>query len=149
MAKHSNRERRTGGARLLVVEDSLTLNRLVTHLLRESGYEVHSCADGAEAIELTLTAMREGRGFDVILMDVILPELNGCDATYQLRQQGFAGKILMLTAADEDYDLPRAFSAGADDYLAKPFTPGDLRHAIERNLADGDVNPLTRNPSAA
>ena len=93
--------------------------------------------------------MREGCGFDVILMDVIMPELNGCDATYQLRQQGFAGKILMLTAADEDYDLPRAFSAGADDYLAKPFTPGDIRHAIERNLADGDVNPLTRNPSAA
>ena len=149
MAKQSDDEKYTDGARLLVVEDSTTLNRLVCHLLRECGHEVHSCANGAEAVERTLQAMQEDRGFDVILMDVVMPELNGCDATYQLRQQGFAGKILMLTAADEDYDLPRAFSAGADDYLAKPFTPSELRQAVERNLANPDVNPLTRTPSAA
>lgn len=138
-----------GDVRLLVVEDSSTLRRLVTHLLRECGYEVESACDGNAAIERTLHAMAEQSSFDVILMDVVMPELNGCEAAYRLRQQGYPGKIVMLTAADEDYDLPRAFSAGADDYLAKPFTPGDLRRAVERNLADRDVNPLTQDPTAA
>ncbi|MFW6336096.1 MAG: response regulator transcription factor [Phycisphaeraceae bacterium] len=138
-----------GKARLLLVEDSITLNRLVSHLLRQCGYEVQSCSDGAEAVEHVLAAMRDQRGFDVILMDVVMPKLNGCEAAYRLRQHGYAGKIVMLTASDTDYDLPRAFSAGADDYLAKPFTPSDLQGAVQRNLADRSVNPLTADITAA
>lgn len=149
MANESRSASGAGEVRVLVVEDSSTLRRLVTHLLRECGYEVTAACDGLEAVDTTTQAMADQRSYHVILMDVVMPELNGCEAAFRLRQQGYAGKILMLTAADEDYDLPRAFSAGADDYLAKPFTPGDLRRAVERNLADDDVNPLTRNPTAA
>lgn len=135
--------------RVMVAEDSTTLNRLVSHLLTEHGYEVASVGNGAEAVRVALDAMQTGNAYDVILMDVIMPELNGCDATYQLRRQGYGGKIVMLTAADRDYDLARAFSAGADDYLAKPFAPVDLDDAIARNLADTAINPLTRGSDAA
>ena len=59
-------------------------------------------------------------------MDVVMPELNGCDATYKLRQAGYTGKIVILTAADVEFDLARALCAGADDFLAKPFSPQQL-----------------------
>ena len=132
----------SGPVRVLLVEDSAVLSRLVKHLLVERGYEVETAGDGRAAIDAAWAASRAGRGFDMILMDVVMPELNGCEAAYQLRQAGYAGRIVMLTAADRDYDLPRAFSAGADDYLSKPFTPTELGEAIRRNLASDAVNPL-------
>ena len=115
----------TGGplpARLcaLVVDDEPPLVRLVASYLAREGFEVATAGDGTQAVELA----RELRP-DVIVLDLMLPGLDGIEACRRIRAFSDA-YILMLTARAEDLDKIVGLSTGADDYMTKPFSPGEL-----------------------
>lgn len=102
--------------RLLLLEDEPRIAAFVDRGLRAEGYDVTAVGTGAGAIEAGL----EG-GYDIIILDVMLPDMSGMDVCKRLRQGGVAVPILMLTARDAPEDEVEGLSLGADDYLAKPF----------------------------
>lgn len=102
--------------RVLVIEDERKTASFVRKGLEEAGY-VAEVAESASA-GLTLSANSE---FDLVVLDIMLPDGNGMDVARQLRNEGFQGFILMLTALDSSRDKVRGLDSGADDYLAKPF----------------------------
>jgi DNA-binding response OmpR family regulator len=126
--------------RLLVVEDDPRVARLVQRGLTEAGHDVEVAHDGAEGL-----ARAEGGGYDLIVLDVMLPELDGLEVCRRLRQRRVRTPILMLTARDAVGDRVRGLDAGADDYLVKPFALEELLarvRALSRRAAeglDGDV----------
>jgi two-component system OmpR family response regulator len=106
---------------ILVVEDDPQMAQLLAQGLREEAYEVDVARDGAAALEISRT-----RPFDVILLDVMLPGINGLDVARQLRCRKQDVGVLMLTARDAVPDVVRGLDAGADDYLTKPFSFQEL-----------------------
>ena len=107
--------------RLLVVEDEAKMAGLLKRGLEEEGYAVDIAATGPDG----LWAGTENQ-YDAILLDVMLPELDGFDVCRQLRQRGRWAPVLMLTARDDVDDRVRGLDAGADDYLVKPFSFSEL-----------------------
>jgi DNA-binding response OmpR family regulator len=106
-------------ARLLVVEDEAHLATGIRFNLELEGYDVSVVADGAEALELLSGGPRGA--FDLVLLDVMLPGMDGFEVTRRLRQGGDHTPILMLTAKGLSEDMVEGLEAGADDYLPKPF----------------------------
>jgi DNA-binding response OmpR family regulator len=106
-------------ARLLIVEDEAHLATGIKFNLEAEGYEVDLAADGAQALE----RMGPGPGgaYDLVLLDVMLPGMDGFEVAVALRQSGDYTPILMLTAKSLPEDVVQGLEAGADDYLAKPF----------------------------
>ena len=102
--------------RVLVVEDAPRLRAIVAQRLREDGYAVDEADTGARAIDLAA-----GGGYDAIVLDLRLPDIDGLEICAQLRRAGCWTPILMLTARDSLGDRVAGLDAGADDYLAKPF----------------------------
>ena len=105
--------------RLLVVEDEAHLATGIKFNLELEDYEVEVVADGLQALERTTGPQR--RPFDLILLDVMLPGLDGFEVTQRLRQAGDYTPILMLTAKGLPEDVVQGLESGADDYLSKPF----------------------------
>ena len=103
--------------RLLLVEDDAKLARLVQQGLSEEGHDVTVAGDGSQALTLA-----EKSAFDVIVLDIMLPIMDGLTVARRLRRGGFDRPILMLTGRDADADIVRGLDAGADDYLTKPFS---------------------------
>ena len=103
--------------RLLVVEDEVNLATAVAQGLRGEGYEVELAHDGEEG----LWRAREGQ-FDAIVLDIMLPGMNGYRVCQTLREESIWTPILMLTAKDGEYDEAEGLDSGADDYLRKPFS---------------------------
>jgi two-component system, OmpR family, alkaline phosphatase synthesis response regulator PhoP len=106
--------------RILVVDDESTLVELVRSYLEREQYEVLTTADGRTALELARTAQP-----DLVVLDVMLPELDGIEVCRQLRQFSDA-YVIMLTARAEEIDKLLGLTVGADDYLTKPFSPREL-----------------------
>ena len=116
--------------RILVVEDEPRIAQLVCDNLEAEGYRVATAGDG----EAALRAARAG-GIQLILLDVMLPKLDGFDVCRQLRQEGIRTPILFLTARDLHHDRVEGLMAGGDDYLVKPFHLDELlarTHALLR-----------------
>jgi heavy metal response regulator len=107
--------------RILVVEDEPHIADFVSRGLTESGYSVDVARDGLEAVAWPSVA-----DFDVIVLDVMLPGLDGVEVCRTLRRKGVATPILMLTARDAVEDRVRGLDSGADDYLVKPFAFAEL-----------------------
>ena len=103
--------------RILVVEDEVNLATAVAQGLGAEGYEVEVSHDGTDG----LWRAREGQ-FDAILLDIMLPGLNGYRVCAKLREEGIWTPIMMLTAKDGEYDEAEGLDTGADDYLTKPFS---------------------------
>lgn len=103
--------------KVLIVEDEEHLARGIRFNLEAEGYEVDVAEDGPGALERAAS----GNGFDLILLDVMLPGMDGFQVAEQLRQRGNFTPILMLTAKGLPSDVVRGLEAGADDYLPKPF----------------------------
>jgi DNA-binding response OmpR family regulator len=106
--------------RILVVDDETALVELVRSYLEHEQYEVLTAADGRTALELARTAQP-----DLVVLDVMLPELDGIEVCRQLRQFSDA-YVIMLTARAEEIDKILGLTVGADDYLTKPFSPREL-----------------------
>lgn len=107
--------------RLLVVEDDPHLARLVARGLREESYAVDTCESGEAAIAQTAL-----NAYDAIVLDVMLPGMDGFEVLRTLRARGNAAPVLMLTARDAVADRIAGLDSGADDYLVKPFDFGEL-----------------------
>jgi DNA-binding response OmpR family regulator len=102
--------------RILLVEDDVGITMFIQQGLTEAGYATDVAANGREGIEYALAA-----DYDLILLDVMLPLLDGINVLRTLRQQGFQTPVLLLTALDTVQDRVLGLDAGADDYLIKPF----------------------------
>ncbi len=120
-------------ARILIVEDEEKIARFVTLELEHEGYQVEHAADGRTAVDLALE-----RNYDLILLDVLLPQLNGMEVLRRCRKL-MAAPVIMGTARDAVMDKAAGLDAGADDYLTKPFAIEELfariRVAMKRSEA--------------
>jgi two-component system, OmpR family, alkaline phosphatase synthesis response regulator PhoP len=116
-------------ARILLVEDEPGLVLTVSDLLSTEGYEVEIAADGETGL-----AKAASGGFDVVVLDVMLPKKNGFEVCRDLRQRGIDVAILMLTARTQVVDRVLGLKLGADDYLTKPFDPGELVARVQALL---------------
>ena len=103
--------------RVLLVEDSRSLTDALAQVLKREKYEVGVAHDGEEGVLFAKTGM-----YDVIVMDVMMPKMNGFEAVRALRKEGISVPILMLTALGEESDKVFGLDTGADDYLTKPFS---------------------------
>jgi len=110
-------------ARILVADDDQDLNDLVTMKLEAAGHEVVSVVDGENALARALSDKP-----DLIVLDWMLPRRNGLEVCREVRSDpGLSGtRILMLTARAQEVDVERAFAAGAEEYITKPFSPREL-----------------------
>ena len=107
------------GARLLLVEDEVNLAKGIEFNLGLEGYEVSVVGDGLQA-ESLLTG-RDAQTFDLVVLDIMLPGLDGLSLAQRMRAAGYYTPVLVLTAKSLPEDIVQGLSAGADDYLAKPF----------------------------
>ncbi|MGH9004477.1 MAG: response regulator transcription factor, partial [Acidimicrobiia bacterium] len=103
--------------RVLVVEDEERLGAILRRGLNQEGFAVDVATDGREGLDLA-----RGGDYDAIVLDILLPGINGYKVCAQLREEGIWTPILMLTAKSGDYDHAEALDTGADDFLAKPFS---------------------------
>ena len=139
--------------KVLLVEDEKRMAQALCEILRLGKYEVDHCADGRSGLDLIETGI-----YDIIILDVMLPGMNGFDIAKKARQKGIRTPILMLTAKSELDDKVTGLDSGADDYLTKPFQTRELLarlRALGRrniNTSDGtltygdislDINTLT------
>jgi len=126
--------------KILLVEDEQKIADFVCSGLTSRGLQVKHCADGNAGYELA----REG-GFDVIVLDIMLPGRDGLSVLAALRQAGVSTPVILLTALNEVSDRIRGLDMGADDYLAKPFFVGELAariNALARRAGDERHNVL-------
>jgi len=107
-------------ARLLLAEDGPDNQLLISTLLTQAGAAVDLAADGEQAMNMVERAVGEGRPYDVVLMDMEMPRMDGYTATSLLRTSGYSGPILALTAHAMAGDREKCLNAGCDDYIAKP-----------------------------
>ncbi|MFN8077689.1 MAG: response regulator transcription factor [Kineosporiaceae bacterium] len=108
---------KTSEARLLVVDDEPSIRELLTASLRFAGFDVVGAADGNEALKLA-----EQHRPDLVVLDVMLPDLDGFAVTRRLRERGRQMPVLFLTARDETQDKIQGLTVGGDDYVTKPFS---------------------------
>lgn len=107
--------------KILLAEDTRDLNRAITAILEHEGYAVDSAYDGEEALEYT-----KGDSYDAILLDIMMPKMDGLQVLREIRSRHILTPIMLLTAKTEVDDRVEGLDAGADDYLPKPFAMKEL-----------------------
>ena len=122
--------------RILLAEDSPDNARLISFLLKKAGARVTVVANGQLAVDEALRAKRSGNAFDVILMDMQMPVMDGREATRLLRAERYRGRIVALTANAMADDRGECLKAGCDDYAAKPIDRRHLLAVVRRHLPD-------------
>ena len=132
---------RASGARLLVVDDDPINRRLLATYLQREGHDVTTAADGAAGWEIV-----QREPFDVVLLDVVMPELDGYEVLELIRAAADLRHVpvIMISSLDETDSIVRCIELGADDYLTKPFSPPLLRARISAGLARKRLADLER-----
>jgi signal transduction histidine kinase/ActR/RegA family two-component response regulator len=125
------------GRRLLLAEDAPDNQRLIMYVLRKAGADVTLAENGAVACELSLAAQHEGKPFDVVLMDMQMPIVDGYQAVKQLRQAGYHEPIIALTAHSMGSDRQVCLDAGCDDFATKPIDRARLISLIGDYCQEG------------
>jgi two-component system, OmpR family, response regulator MprA len=128
--------------RVFVVDDDAAVRESLGRALRLEGYEVELAADGSEALE---RLENDGADVDLVVLDVLMPTVDGLEVCRRLRRSGSRLPVLMLTARDEVADRVAGLDAGADDYVVKPFALAELLarvRALLRRSADAAVDTL-------
>lgn len=111
--------------RILLAEDETDLNQIITRKLSSDGYCVDSCYNGREAIDFLETA-----DYDAVILDIMMPEVDGFGVLHHMRNTGKSAPVLFLTARDSIDDRVKGLDSGADDYLIKPFSFEELAARI-------------------
>ncbi|REE55385.1 DNA-binding response OmpR family regulator [Paenibacillus taihuensis] len=117
---------------ILLIEDDVTISELQRDYLEISGFKVDIAADGELGLQLSLFG-----SFDLIILDLMLPKMNGFDVCKRIREKKDI-PILMVTSRREDIDVIRGLGLGADDYITKPFKPAELVARVKAHLARYD-----------
>ena len=125
--------------RILTVDDEEMIRKLIKKYAEFEGHEVTEAKDGMEAVELC-----RKQDFDIILMDIMMPELDGFSACREIRKIKDT-PIIMLSARSEEYDKINGFELGIDDYVVKPFSPKELMLRIAAVLRRGAVKNADEN----
>lgn len=120
---------------ILLIEDDPTIRLTVEFTLTKQGYAVSSCADGKEGLDTALIIEP-----DLILLDVMLPGLDGFEVVRRLRKERLTVPVLILTALSDDEDNIRGLDAGADDYITKPFSTDVLLARIRAHLRRSELD---------
>ena len=123
------------GAKILLIEDEEKLARVVELELAYEGYSVTKAFDGRSGL-----ALAEAGGHDLVLLDIMLPELNGMEVLRRLRRSSRV-PVILLTARDNVVDKVSGLDSGADDYITKPFAIEELLARIRRILRDREERP--------
>ena len=121
---------------ILVVDDEHNIVELTRLYLTNEGYRVLEAGDGASALELARTQQP-----DLMVLDIMLPKVDGWDVCKRLRQEGNELPIIMLTARDDDVDKIVGLEIGADDYVTKPFNPRELVARVKAVLRRSEAQP--------
>jgi CheY-like chemotaxis protein len=121
-------------ARVLVVEDMAVNQVIITTLLREAGAKVEIADNGAMGVQKVMQDMDNGLVFDVILMDMQMPVMDGYEATTYLRKHGYTRPIIAVTAHALTGDREKTLKAGCDDYLAKPSDNQSLISMVKKHV---------------
>ncbi|MGG6292834.1 response regulator [Leptolyngbya sp. AN02str] len=128
--------------KILVVEDDVLISNVLVNLLKAQRYLVTQVADGKKGLEWAIA-----QSFDLILLDLLIPGLDGISVCQQLRSRQISTPILMLTARNSNVDVVKGLDAGADDYVTKPYDPGVLlariRRLLRRNTPDANSTVLS------
>ncbi|MCI8473858.1 MAG: response regulator transcription factor [Oscillospiraceae bacterium] len=127
--------------RILIVEDERHLAEALGQIMTEQKYQVDLVFDGAEGLDYALSGQ-----YDAVLLDVMLPKMDGFEVARQLREAHISSPILMLTARDDVQDKISGLDCGADDYMTKPFDPGELLarvRALTRRQGEVVGNSIT------
>jgi DNA-binding response OmpR family regulator len=116
---------------VLVADDDPDILSLVAFRLERAGYEVVQATDGDDAVQLALERLP-----DLAILDVMMPRVDGYEATRRLREHAYTSRIpiILLTARVQEADVARGFEAGADDYIKKPFSPQELGARVQAVL---------------
>ncbi|MBU5670697.1 response regulator transcription factor [Paenibacillus brevis] len=123
--------------RILIVEDEVNLAEALVQILRKNNYSVDAVHDGKEGLDFALSGI-----YDLLLLDIMLPGMDGISILKELRSGGMATPVIMLTAKGETDDKIAGLDYGADDYVAKPFSTGELLARIRAALRrKGEVVP--------
>ncbi len=132
------------GSRILLAEDNVTNQALIVGILKKSGAEITAVKDGKLAVDAVLSAISEGSPFDVVLMDMQMPVMDGYEATALLRKEAYAGPIIAITANAMAQDREKCIEAGCDDFATKPINRIGLIETIQRYLVSTDaLSPTT------
>ncbi len=137
-------------SRILVVEDEQLIQQILAVTLSEEGYEVETASDGCSALEYLnkLESNSQQMTLDLVILDLMLPYINGLDVCRLLRHQGNSIPILMLSAKGSETDRVLGLEVGADDYLTKPFSMCELvarcRSLLRRQRLDTLQTPLLK-----
>ncbi|HZG79382.1 MAG TPA: response regulator transcription factor [Brevibacillus sp.] len=122
--------------KILVVDDEVSIVKLLQFNLEKSGYEVVTAFDGMQALDMVKSEQP-----DFIILDLMLPKMDGMDVCKTLRQEKILTPILMLTAKDDELDKIIGLELGADDYLTKPFSPREVIARVKAILRRIQVTP--------
>ena len=115
--------------RILIVEDDNSIRRLLQYDFGKMSFDVYTAENGQQAYEIC-----QNEAFDVIIVDWMMPIMDGKTLVSHLRDQGNKSIIIMLTAKDDENDVLDAFEAGVDDYMSKPFSPRELSARVSAHL---------------
>ncbi len=122
-------------ARILLVDDEQSIQTLLSYPLQKDGYEVVKACDGREALD----RFSEGGAFDLVVLDLMLPKLDGLEVCKRMRARS-AVPIIMLTARSEEIDKVLGLEIGADDYITKPFSVREFRSRVKAALRRAEMS---------
>lgn len=129
--------------KILVIEDEPTLSRLLSYNLSQEGYETKVCEHGGEGLQTALQG-----DFDLIILDIMLPGLNGFEILNRLHQHNVRTPVIILTARNAEEEVVQGLKHGADDYITKPFGVAELLarvSAVLRRTQNEDPKPILSN----
>ncbi len=136
---HQGPTPQTLSGRILLAEDGLDNQLLIATILKRQGLDVDVAKDGIEANDMAIRALNEKQPYDLILMDMQMPRLDGYGATAKLRHKGYSGPVVALTAHAMSGERERCLKVGCNDYLTKPISRSILIAAVQSWLPDDKV----------
>jgi len=128
------------GLRILLVDDGLDNRRLLSHILKKAGASVDTAENGRDAVELALTALESSAAYNLILMDMQMPVMDGYEGTRTLREKGYQHPIVALTAHAMGGEMDKCIAAGCDGYLTKPIKKADLISGVLQHVRSVEVS---------